>query len=304
MIHSVSFFTLYSSHKYLKFNKIDSKTEEEKLPLTSPPPFKLSDFYTEAKSVSRPENSKVSDDFTKDNNENKMNVSNAIKKFMNSQTVKSFASKPEKSSPFIPKSVAQRFPKPIINESKIQNIERSVSHTKSKPLVPPPAPPLLNPPKASVPPPAPPLLNPQTASKASVPPPPPLLLNPTSTSKSPAPVSSALEAPFKQKPSIQPMKKNTQVKKPSNLAVTTIGTGNHSDLLSSIRNSSLKNLKKVETVNKSELKFQKNETVATPRNDMQRGSNCSNSIFKKRNMIEDQLNSVLSNFTLPSRVNK
>lgn len=295
------------------------------MPLTSPPPFKPFDFYTEAKSVSRPESSKDSDDFAKDNNEtnpNKMNVSNTIKKFMNSQTVKSFASKPEKSSPFIPKSVAQRFPKPIINENKIPNIERPGFQTKSKPSVPPPAPPLLNPPKAyvppppppllnlptsskpSIPPPAPPLLNLQTASKASVPPPPPPLLNPLPTNKAPLPVPSALKVPFKQKPSIQPMKSKTPIKKPSNQAVTTTGTEDHSDLLSSIRNSSIKNLKKVETVNKSELRFQKNETVATPRNDIQRGSNCANSIFKKKNMIEDQLNSVLSNFTLPSRVNK
>ena len=80
------------------------------------------------------------------------------------------------------------------------------------------------------------------------------------------------------------------------------------DLLDSIRNSSQRGLKKVQTVNKTDSQFDKEGNSSSNKpgksvtgQNMLKSGNGNGTPLRKRNPIEDQLNSVLSNFVMPTK---
>ena len=166
-----------------------------------------------------------------------------------------------------PKNLAEKFSKPVLlNQNSMKKTEKT------------------NLPEAAV-----------TVASVIPPPPPPLMHSLNSLPKNTKPPPSLTHESPDKKAAVQPLKSKIPIKKQPNQTETT-STDNHSDLLSSIRNSSIKNLKKVEMV-------QKNETSVLAKKEIT-GAGYNNFKFKQKNLLEDQLNSVLSNLKLTSKVNK
>jgi len=107
-----------------------------------------------------------------------------------------------------------------------------------------------------------------------VPPPPPPLINPKPT------LSGSTPKPVPKK---------------------TIPVDGHSALLESIRSHSKKGLNKVQTINKADPLFERNSKPAVVDQPAFNGFKSGNMSTRKKNPIEDQLNSVLSNFVMPTK---
>jgi len=158
-----------------------------------------------------------------------------------------------------------------------------------------------------------PLPPPPTANKSSTagskPPPPPPLITQSTTQPQPPPFNQqATGAPSPRSggaPPPPPPIINTKPQltlnnpKPSSKKPPPVDA--HSALLDSIRSHSKKGLNKVETTNKSEKMFEKNSKPSGTNQPSLNGSKPGSVSTRKKNPIEDQLNSVLSNFVMPTK---